>query len=232
MARQVVALALAESVSRETLRRTLEKTARPAGRWNTGSSRPWPTGSPRPTWRPCLTPTPSPGPAAPGRVHGRADGAVAEGDVVPIPATEDHPRRVDYESERAGTASLFMVCEPPAGWREVRVRERRTKIDWAEETARLPNGRYAGAAKLVLVCDNPNAHAMGAFDEAFDPETARRWWAGSNCATRPTTAVGLTPPVRHDRRVAGGDGDLVATHQRRPARRRLAMPHRQRPGQV
>jgi hypothetical protein len=32
---------------------------------------------------------------------------------VPIPATAKHPRRVDYEYERAGTASIFMFCEPP-----------------------------------------------------------------------------------------------------------------------
>jgi hypothetical protein len=30
----------------------------------------------------------------------------------PIAATKDHPRRVDYEYERAGTASIFMFCQP------------------------------------------------------------------------------------------------------------------------
>jgi hypothetical protein len=30
----------------------------------------------------------------------------------PIAATKKHPRRVDYEYERAGTASIFMFCEP------------------------------------------------------------------------------------------------------------------------
>jgi hypothetical protein len=47
----------------------------------------------------------------------------------PIPATKDHPRRVDYEYERAGTASLFLFCEPLAGWRFISIRARRTKID-------------------------------------------------------------------------------------------------------
>jgi hypothetical protein len=56
---------------------------------------------------------------------------------VPIPATKTCPRRVDYEYERAGTASIFMFCEPLSGWREVRVREQRTKLDWAREVARL-----------------------------------------------------------------------------------------------
>src|SRR5665213_197366 len=56
---------------------------------------------------------------------------------VPLPATREHPRRVDYEYERAGTASIFMFCEPLSGWRQVTVRERRTKIDWAREVEDL-----------------------------------------------------------------------------------------------
>jgi hypothetical protein len=92
---------------------------------------------------------------------------------VPIAATKDHPRRVDYEYERAGTASIFMFCEPLLGWREVAVRERRTKIDWAKEVEELLRTRYASADKVILVCDNLNTHTKGAFYEAFDPETAR-----------------------------------------------------------
>jgi len=33
----------------------------------------------------------------------------------PLPATEQHPQRADYEYERAGTASLFVFCEPLSG---------------------------------------------------------------------------------------------------------------------
>lgn len=91
----------------------------------------------------------------------------------PIPATKAHPRRVDYEYERAGTASIFLFCEPLAGWRQVRVRERRTKVDWALEVAELLQGRYAEAEKVILICDNLNTHTIGAFYEAFDPATAR-----------------------------------------------------------
>ena len=61
----------------------------------------------------------------------------------PIPATKDHPLRVDYEYERAGTESIFMFCEALGGWRRVCVRERPTKIDWALEVAELLRGRYA-----------------------------------------------------------------------------------------
>lgn len=92
---------------------------------------------------------------------------------VPIAATKTRPRRVDYEYERAGTASIFLFCEPLAGWRQVSVREQRTKIDWAIEMADLLRGRYAKAEKVILVCDNLNTHTIGAFYEAFDPDTAR-----------------------------------------------------------
>lgn len=92
---------------------------------------------------------------------------------LPIAASKNHPRRVDYEYERAGTASIFMFCEPLLGWRQVAVRERRTKPDWAKEVEELLRTRYASADKVVLVCDNLNTHTQGAFYEAFEPEKAR-----------------------------------------------------------
>ena len=92
----------------------------------------------------------------------------------PIAATLNHPRRVDYEYERAGTASVFMFTEPLIGWRQVSTREHRTKVDWAIEMADLLNGRYAKAKKVILVCDNLNTHTKGAFYEVFSPEEARR----------------------------------------------------------
>jgi len=92
---------------------------------------------------------------------------------VPVAATRKHARRVDYEYERAGTASIFMFCEPLSGWRQVTVRERRTKIDWAQEVAELLRTRYAAADQVILVSDNLNTHTKGAFYEAFEPEVAR-----------------------------------------------------------
>jgi hypothetical protein len=91
----------------------------------------------------------------------------------PIAGTKSHPRRVDYEYERAGTASIFMFCEPLAGWRQASVRERRTKVDWAQEVEELLRTRYALAEEVILVCDNLNTHTKGAFYEAFEPEKAR-----------------------------------------------------------
>jgi len=62
----------------------------------------------------------------------------------PIEATAKHPRRVDYEYERAGTAEIFMFTEPLSGWRMATARQSKTKVDWALEMARLLDGRYKG----------------------------------------------------------------------------------------
>jgi hypothetical protein len=91
----------------------------------------------------------------------------------PIAGTKRHPRRVDYEYERAGTASIFMFCEPLSGWRFVSVRDRRTKVDWAQEVESLLRTRYASVEKVILVSDNLNTHTKGAFYETFIPEKAR-----------------------------------------------------------
>jgi hypothetical protein len=91
----------------------------------------------------------------------------------PVPATENHPKRVDYEYERNGTASIFMFTEPLSGWREATARPQRTKADWAIEVARLLEGRYAESEKITLVSDNLNTHTKGAFYEAFAPDRAR-----------------------------------------------------------
>lgn len=91
----------------------------------------------------------------------------------PIAATREHPQRVDYEYERAGTACIFMFAAPLSGWRKVSVRPRRTKVDWALEMEELLRTRYADTEKVILVCDNLNTHTRGAFYEAFDAKKAR-----------------------------------------------------------
>ncbi|MEM6450644.1 MAG: hypothetical protein AAF703_10055 [Cyanobacteria bacterium P01_D01_bin.105] len=80
----------------------------------------------------------------------------------PIPASANHPKRVGYEYERAGTASIFMFTEPLAGWRQASVRARRTKVDWAAEVTVLMEGRYANCDKVVIACDQLNTHTISA----------------------------------------------------------------------
>jgi hypothetical protein len=94
---------------------------------------------------------------------------------VPIAATKTHARRVDYEYERNGTASIFMFAEPLSGFRRATAREQRTKKDWAVEVAQLLDTRYANGEHVTLVLDNLNTHTKGAFYEAFEPERAREY---------------------------------------------------------
>ncbi len=49
----------------------------------------------------------------------------------PLTASSKRPARHDYEYKREGTANLFIVSEPLAGWRHLEATERRTKLDWA-----------------------------------------------------------------------------------------------------
>jgi len=91
----------------------------------------------------------------------------------PIPARRCHAKRVDYEYERAGVASVFMFTSPLERWRRVSVRERRTKVDWAQEVKRLLEEDFPNAKKVILVGDNLNTHTPGAFYEAFEPAVAR-----------------------------------------------------------
>ena len=92
----------------------------------------------------------------------------------PIPAAPGRPERVDYEYRRAGTANIFVFCEPLTGWRYTPVTGQRTKLDWAEQVRALLDGPYASAPKVVLLMDNLNTHTIGSLYEAFEPAEARR----------------------------------------------------------
>jgi hypothetical protein len=90
-----------------------------------------------------------------------------------IPATRYHPKRVDYEYERAGVVNIFMFTAPLCGWRRASVREKKTKVDWAYEIRDFLEVDFPNAEKVILVCDNLNTPTAGAFYEAIEPEVAR-----------------------------------------------------------
>jgi hypothetical protein len=97
------------------------------------------------------------------------------GEVVqPIPAEPGQSERFDYEYVRNGTANLFMISEPLAGWRHVMATERRTAKDFAEVLRWLAEDVYPEADAIVLVMDNLNTHKLASLYEAFPPEQARR----------------------------------------------------------
>lgn len=92
----------------------------------------------------------------------------------PIPAQSGQVRRYDYEYKRNGTANLFVMCQPLAGWREVKTTDRRTKLDFAHCMKDLVDVHFPDAKRIRLVLDNLNTHTAGALYEAFDPAEARR----------------------------------------------------------
>ena len=93
---------------------------------------------------------------------------------VPRPAAPGVSAAYDYEYERNGVSSLFMLFAPLDGWRRVEVRERRTKVDWAHVIKRLVDEDYADRERIVLVMDNLNTHKLSSLYEAFEPSEARR----------------------------------------------------------
>ena len=66
------------------------------------------------------------------------------------------------------------VCIRLSGKRYVRVRSRRTKIDFGYIIRELCDKLYPEAKKIVLVMDNLNTHTIASLYEAFEPATARR----------------------------------------------------------
>lgn len=91
-----------------------------------------------------------------------------------LPLEPGTPLRQDYEYERFGKSNLFMAVEPLRGWRSVRVTERHTSVDFAEELRFLVDMVYPDAEQVVLVTDNLNTHSPACLYEAFPPSEARR----------------------------------------------------------
>ena len=91
---------------------------------------------------------------------------------IPIPASPGQPTKHDYEYRRCGMCNVFIVCEPLAGKRMVKITERKTKRDWAFYIEDIAN-QYEGVEKITLVMDNLNTHVPGSLYETFQPDKAK-----------------------------------------------------------
>jgi DDE superfamily endonuclease len=92
-----------------------------------------------------------------------------------VPAAPGRPERVDYEYTREGTCTIWMFVDPLGGWRDVRVSETKTAVDWAEQVRLLVDDpRYAEAERITLVSDNLNTHGLASLYKAFEPAEALR----------------------------------------------------------
>jgi len=95
---------------------------------------------------------------------------------MPIERKPGSDAKEDFEYERCGVANIFMVNEPLAGRRHVKVTERKTKKDWALFIKEIADEHYPTAEKIRLVMDNLATHKAAALYDAFAPEEAKRIW--------------------------------------------------------
>ena len=93
-----------------------------------------------------------------------------------IPMSPGFEKKCDYEYARCGICNVFMVNEPLAGKRHVKLTDRKTKIDWAILVREIADDLYPDAEIITLVMDNLNTHTAAALYETFEPAEAKRIW--------------------------------------------------------
>jgi hypothetical protein len=108
----------------------------------------------------------------------------------PLPPEPGQPERFDYEYVRNGTANLFMMSEPLAGWRHAMVTDRRTAKDFAEAVRWLAEDVYPEAERIVLVMDNLNTHKLASLYGRSLPSGRGGSPSGSRSTTPRSTGRG------------------------------------------
>lgn len=92
----------------------------------------------------------------------------------PLSAQPGQPARHDPEYAREGVVNLFLITDPLRGWRQVRLSERRTRLDFAHCIKDLVEVHYPDVERIVLVMDQLNTHSPASLYEAFPPPEAKR----------------------------------------------------------
>ena len=91
-----------------------------------------------------------------------------------LPVGPGQPQRQDHEYRRQGTANIFMMVQPLAGWRHVDTTEQRTTLDFAAQVKQLVEVHYPEARCIRIVLDNLNTHKPASLYAAYAPEEAFR----------------------------------------------------------
>ena len=92
----------------------------------------------------------------------------------PLALAPGRSERIDYEYARVGTANLFVMVDPHAGWRHVVMTDQRTKIDYARQLQWLADEAYPEASVIRLVQDNLTTHHLSSLYLLYPPAEARR----------------------------------------------------------
>lgn len=93
---------------------------------------------------------------------------------VPIKVKPGHPAKYDTHYKREGVCNLFLFVEPLRGWRQVLVREHRTKKDWVHCLTTILEQYWDKIEMMRVVSDNLNIHNPAAFYEVYKPAKAKR----------------------------------------------------------
>lgn len=91
-----------------------------------------------------------------------------------LPMQPRQLEKYDYEYWREGVANLFMFFVLLLNWRNVKVTEPRTKVDWAYCMCDLVDVHFSQAEKVVIVQDQLNTHSPACLYEVFPPAEAKR----------------------------------------------------------
>lgn len=91
-----------------------------------------------------------------------------------IPARPGQLERYDYTYQKCGSANVFGFFEPLSAGREMKVTQRRTKLEFAYCMKDLVDEYSPKAKKIRGVLDNLATHTKAALYEAFSAQEARR----------------------------------------------------------
>jgi hypothetical protein len=75
-----------------------------------------------------------------------------------------------------------MMFAPLGGWRQVKVTDRHTALDYAQLLKELSDTHFPDARKIILVQDNLNTHKPASLYEAYPAAEARRHGGSSNAS--------------------------------------------------
>jgi transposase len=91
-----------------------------------------------------------------------------------LPMAPGQLEKYDYEYRREGVSNLFMFFAPLQNWRNIKVTERRTQVDWAYCMRDLVDIHFPQAEKIVIVQDQLNTHSPACLYDVFAPAEAKR----------------------------------------------------------
>lgn len=93
---------------------------------------------------------------------------------IPLQTKPGQVERYDYEYKRNGVRNLFLFFEPLAGYRHLKVTEKRKMPDFAHCMRWLTDEAYPHTDRIRVVLDNLNTHKPASLYVTFPPEEANR----------------------------------------------------------